>query len=153
MPLTGTYTRTIDDKQRLAVPKPLREAFGKDAATAEATVEASVLYVAPGTDTSLMVFSEAGFQRYSDRFSQASVNRTDIRRYLRMFYAQAERIELDSQGRVRIPERLMQFAGLSKEAVILGVHDHAEVWDKQKWDEFLTANGDDFDQMAAQSFE
>lgn len=151
MPLTGTYTRTIDSKHRVAIPKPLREAFGKDSGVTES--QASVLYVAPGTDVSLMVFSETGFQKYSDRFSQASVNRTDIRRYLRMFYAQAERVEVDSQGRVRIPERLIQFAGLSKEAVILGVHDHAELWDKSRWEVFLTEHGDDFDQVAAQSFE
>jgi MraZ protein len=152
MPLTGTYTRTIDDKQRLAVPKPLREAFGKEAGSDE-TTEAAVLYIAPGTDISLMVFSETGFQRYSDRFSQASVNRPDTRRYLRMFYAQAERVDVDSQGRVRIPERLMQFASLSKETVILGVHEHAELWDKERWEGFLAEHGDDFDQVAAQSFE
>ena len=149
MALTGTYARTIDDKQRLAVPKPLRDAFTREVGSAET----SVLYIAPGTDTSLMIFSETGFQRYSDRFSQASVNRADIRRYLRMFYAQAEQVDVDAQGRIRIPERLMQFASLSKEAVILGVHEHAELWDKKRWEVFLAEHGDDFDQVAAQSFE
>jgi len=152
MPLTGTYSRTIDEKQRLAVPKPLREAFAKEAGSNDAS-ESGVLYIAPGTDTSLMVFSETGFQRYSDRVSQASPNRAENRRYRRMFYAQAERVDVDSQGRVRIPERLMQFASLTKEAVILGVHEHAELWDKERWDVFLSEHGDDFDEVAAQSFE
>ncbi|MDB4614714.1 cell division protein [bacterium] len=162
MPLTGTYNRTIDDKHRLAVPKPLRDAFSRsesnskvhpDEKTDDKKDAASALYVAPGTDTSLVVFSESGFQSYSDRFSQASVNRKEIRQYLRIFYSQAERIEVDSQGRIRIPDRLITFAKLSKEAVMLGVHDHAEVWDKELWESFLQQHGDDFDEVAAQSFE
>ena len=53
MPLTGTFLRTLDEKRRLAVPKRLRDDFGPS--------ELEFLYIAPGTDRSLLVFSPQGF--------------------------------------------------------------------------------------------
>ena len=145
MPLTGTYTRSLDEKQRLAVPKKLREQFGKK--------ELSELYVAPGTDRSLALYSADSFAELANRFAQVSPNRVDVRNYMRLFYARAENVPLDGQGRIRIPERLVELAGLTKDVVLLGVQDHAEIWDKQLWDEFLGRSESDFDDMATRVFD
>ena len=85
--------------------------------------------------------------------AEKSTNRADIRNYLRLFYSRAERVDLDGQGRIRIPDRLAEFAQLKREAVLLGVQDHAEIWDAAVWDEFLTDQVSDFDKMAEQAFE
>jgi len=145
MPLTGTYTRSLDEKQRLAVPKKLREQFGKK--------ELIVLYVAPGTDRSLALYSADSFAELANRFAQVSPNRVDVRNYMRLFYARAENVPLDGQGRIRIPERLIELGGLTKDVVLLGVQDHAEIWDKQLWDEFLGRSESDFDDMATRVFD
>lgn len=145
MTLTGTYTRTLDDKGRLAVPKRLREQFGEK--------ELSSLYVAPGTEQSLALYSATAFDTLAQRLAERSPTRTDVRNYLRLFYSRAEKIDIDSQGRVRIPERLLEFAGLKHEVVLLGVHDHAELWDTGLWQEFLTRHEQEFDRMATQAFE
>jgi MraZ protein len=145
MPLTGTYTRSLDEKQRLAVPKKLREQFGKK--------ELIELYVAPGTDRSLALYSADSFAELANRFAQVSPNRVDVRNYMRLFYARAENVPLDGQGRIRIPERLMELGGVSKDVVLLGVQDHAEIWDKQLWDEFLGRSESDFDDMATRVFD
>jgi MraZ protein len=70
-----------------------------------------------------------------------------------LFYSWAERVELDAQGRIRIPERLVKFAGLSRDIVLVGVHDHAEIWDAAAWEKFLGATGTAFDEIATQAFE
>lgn len=145
MPLTGTYSRALDDKRRVAVPKRLRDDFGEK--------ELRGLYVAPGTDRSLVLYSPEGFHRLAERLEGRSANRTEVRNYLRLFYSQAERLDLDNQGRIRIPDRLAEFAGLQREVMLLGVHDHAEIWDRDLWEQFLARNGPAFDQMAAQAHE
>ena len=61
MPLTGTYERSLDEKQRLAVPKRLRDQFEQ--------TELTHLYVAPGIDQSLELYSPAAFQELAKRRS------------------------------------------------------------------------------------
>ena len=145
MALSGTYTRSLDEKQRLAVPKRLCEDFNEP--------ELNNLYVAPGTDKSLVLYSPAGFDRLAKKIARQSSNRVEVRDYKRLFYSRAERIELDAQGRVRIPERLVEFAGLSRDIVLVGVHDHAEIWDAAAWDAYLKTKGAGFDEIATQAFE
>jgi MraZ protein len=145
MPLSGTYTRSLDDKQRLAVPKRLCEDFNES--------ELKHLFVAPGTEKSLMLFSPAGFAELDRKFDSLSSNSPNLRNYKRLFYSRAERVDLDGQGRIRIPERLVEFAGLVRDVVIAGVHDHAEIWDAVAWDKFLQAQTPAFDEMATQAFQ
>lgn len=145
MTLTGTYIRSLDEKHRLAVPKRLREQFGEK--------ELTGVYIAPGMDQSLAVYSRKGFEALASRLTEKSSNRPDFRNYLRMFYARAEEVPVDSQGRMLIPERLVEFAQLKRDVMLLGVHDHAEIWDKELWDGFLSQHNTDFDEMADRAFE
>lgn len=144
MALTGTYYRSLDDKQRLAFPKRLREAMS--------TGELQQLYVAPEVDRSLSLFSPAAFERRAQRLEEASDGRSNVKNYLRLYYSQAESVDLDAQGRIRLPERLVSFAGLTQEVVLLGVHDHVEIWDKELWEKFLAAHSSEFDQLASEAF-
>jgi MraZ protein len=145
MALSGTYSRSLDEKQRLAVPKRICEDFNES--------ELNSLYVAPGTDKSLVLYSPAGFEKLARKIAKQSSNRVEVRNYKRLFYSRAERVELDAQGRVRIPERLVEFAGLSRDVVLVGVHDHAEIWDAAAWDAFLKTQGPGFDEISTQAFE
>jgi MraZ protein len=145
MALTGTYTRSLDEKHRLAVPKKLCEDFRES--------DLTHLYVAPGTDRSLMLYSPAGFEKFARKMAKQSSNRVEVRNYKRLFYAQAEKTELDSQGRIRIPDRLVDFARLKGEIILLGVHDHAEIWDQEAWTTFYAATSGGFDDIAAKALE
>lgn len=145
MTLSGTYTRSLDEKQRLAVPKRLCEDFNEP--------DLKSLFVAPGTDKSLVLYSPVGFEKLARKTAKQSSNSVEVRNYKRLFYSRAERAELDAQGRIRIPERLVEFAGLSRDVVIVGVHDHAEIWDAAAWDKFLNATGSAFDEIATRAFE
>lgn len=136
MPLTGTYLRTLDEKRRLAVPKRLRDDFGD--------ANAEYLFIAPGTDRSLVAYSPAGFAEFGTRFA----GKTSHQNYLRLFYSSAERVDFDNQGRIRIPDRLAEYAGLQHEAYLLGVQDHAEIWDKSTWDSFSSRLAPEFDKLA-----
>lgn len=144
MPLTGTHERSLDEKLRLAVPKRLRDEFQEG--------EITSLYVAPGTDRCLVLYSPNGFDKFAQQIAQQPAFRMDVRSYTRLFYGQAERVDLDGQGRIRIPERLVALAGLTRDVVLIGVHDRAEIWDLAVWREYLAKQSPDFDEIATQLF-
>jgi MraZ protein len=140
MSLTGTYHRTLDEKQRLAVPKRLRDELWDD--------EKPVVYVAPETEQALTLYSTVEFQHRAEMLARSLPQQTTLRNYHRLYYSQAEQLEVDAQGRIRLPERLVSFAGLNQEVVLLGVHDHVEIWDRGRWQQFLDENASGFDALA-----
>jgi MraZ protein len=144
MALTGTYERSLDDKQRLAIPRPLKEGF-RDGDSEE-------LCLAPGNEGCLALYSLQGFEAFAARMASLSTGRVEVRNFLRLFYSQAERVQVDKQSRVRIPERLLKLAGLRHDVVLIGVHDHVEIWDRERWDSFLTQNAAQFDALTAEAF-
>ena len=145
MLFTGRYPRSLDDKQRLALPKRLRDALGQAPHTP--------LYLTPGTDGSLALYTEDAFSRLGQQLAQGSPAGQDTRAFSRLFYAQAEAVEVDSQGRIRIPQELAQLAQLGREVMLLGVRDHMELWDKARWHEYLQDQQPRYDQLAESAFD
>jgi MraZ protein len=110
------------------------------------------MYVAPESDQTLGLFSEAAFRQRANRLEALSGPPGHVKNYMRLYYAQAELVEVDAQGRIRIPERLIAFAGLQEAVVLLGVHDHVEIWDQAAWDQFLATRGAEFDELASRAW-
>src|SRR5262245_11644047 len=121
MLLTGTHPRTLDEKKRLALPKRVREQLGEPLDT---------LYVTPGPDQCLWLFTQADLERLAARLDQAPAADAEARVFRRLYFAQTEAVDVDRSGRILIPERLVQFANLRHDVVLLGVRDHLELWDQ-----------------------
>jgi MraZ protein len=143
MSLTGTWPRSLDEKGRFAVPKRVRDELGGETLTE--------LVIAPWMDKSLALFTPVKFAAIAERFGEKSA-KADVRNYMRLLYAQAEHAELDSQGRIRVPERLKKFADLNREVVLLGVNDHAEIWDVARWEKYIEDLDGQFDTIAEQAY-
>lgn len=144
MALTGTWPRSLDDKGRLAVPKRVRDDLGGETLTE--------LFIAPWTEKSLAIFTPAAFDSLAQRFGEKSA-KAGVRDYMRLFYARAERVDIDAQSRIRLPDRLKAFAELDREVVLLGVNDHVELWDAARWDKYVGELNPQFDAIAEQANE
>ena len=142
MLLTGTYPRTLDDKKRMALPKRVRELLQ----------EPTTLFVTPGPDQSLRVYTEAALQRLAEKLEQTPA-KPETRVFERLHFAQTEAIDVDRSGRVLIPDRLLQFAGLKHEVVLIGVRDHLELWDAECWQQYLAQHAPRFDAVAEGAFQ
>ncbi|NLY01826.1 MAG: division/cell wall cluster transcriptional repressor MraZ [Rhodopirellula sp.] len=140
MLLTGTFVRSIDEKLRIAIPKRLRDDL--------ACPPGGWVYIAPGTDDSLAIYTEDAFSRLGERVAKASPAHQDVRAFTRLFYARAQRVELDRQGRIRVPPELAQLAKLDKEIAIVGVQDHLEIWPSERWATYLADKQAHFDEIA-----
>jgi len=144
MLLTGAFSRSVDEKLRVAIPKRLRVALE--------CAEGGSLYLAPGTDKSLALYPEEEFARLADRVKGMSPTRPDVRAFTRLFYTAAQRVELDGQGRIRIPQDLADWAGLANEAVLLGVQDHVELWCPKRWKHYQSEKQPHYDEIAETVF-
>ena len=56
--------------------------------------------------------------------------------FSRWFSSSASEESIDQQGRTRVPTKLLKYAGLKKDIVIVGLPDRAEIWDKKEWLKF-----------------
>jgi len=144
MLLTGTFTRSIDEKLRVAIPKRLRDVLRG--------TSLGGLYVAPGIDGSLAIYTEGVLERLAERLAQASPTQRDVRDFTRLLYARAQRVEFDRQGRIRIPAELAGLARLSGEVVLLGVQDHVELWASDRWQAYLSERQTRYDEIAEAAF-
>ena len=143
MLLTGTYQRTLDEKLRVAIPKPLREALGRPGL---------LLYVTPGTDGSLAIYTEQALDELAQRLAQASGAARDVQAFRRLFYAKAQAVELDRQGRLRIPPELAEWGLLDREIVLIGAGGHLEIWDRGQWETYSEEKQGHYDELAEAAF-
>ena len=156
MVFTGTFERAIDEKLRVSVPKPLRDLLlsqspskiGKNISPESGRI----VYVAPGTDGSLAIYTEDAFSKLAERLADVSPTEQHVRAFTRLFYARAQRAELDRQGRIRISTELAGLAGLGREAVMLGVQDHLELWSFERWKKYLDERQARYDEIAEAAF-
>ncbi|MDX1437663.1 MAG: division/cell wall cluster transcriptional repressor MraZ [Anaerolineales bacterium] len=118
----GQYRHTIDSKGRLIVPARYRDDLVSGA------------YVTRGFDRNLMVLRDTSFDLVSERLNSFSLTDDHARKLKRFIFSNADWVELDKTGRIRIPQFLMEFAGLQTDVVIVGVGDYFEVWAPSQWE-------------------
>ena len=116
--MTGQYFHNIDAKGRLFIPAKLREQLG------------DTLHVTVGQDGCLSVYSDAEWEKFQQKLDER--NFTDVKK-LRLMFAYMADCEPDAQGRILIPTKLREYAGLQKEVVVIGSFDRAEIWNAERW--------------------
>lgn len=117
----GEYHITIDDKGRFAVPVKFRGALAQGAV------------VTRGLDTSLFVLPLEEWGKLADKIGSLPLGQANSRAFARFMLAGAMDVELDSHGRFVVPEYLRDFAGLKKNAVVVGIQNRLEIWDEDAW--------------------
>jgi MraZ protein len=143
MLLVGTHHGRLDDKKRLAFPKRVRELMG----------EPKTLFVTPGPDQCLWVYTKAGLEQLAVKLDETPATDAEARVFRRLYFARTEAVNLDRAGRILVPERLIQFANLQHEVVLIGVRDYVELWDAQRWQHYLSENAPRFDAVAEKAFQ
>jgi MraZ protein len=124
--LLGEYEHTIDDKNRLTLPAKFRKAF----------VDGVV--VTRGMDGCLYAYTVAEWgEHVASRLAELDPLSKEARTMKRFFFSAAMEAEPDRQGRIVVPPALAEHAGLGREVVVAGVHDHVEIWDRATWREHL----------------
>jgi len=95
----------------------------------------NVIYVSKGVGQSLFIYSEKDWREIEAKLAALPISRA--RRLQLTLFPTATRFELDAQGRILLPLALREYAGLTKDVVVLGVGNRAEIWSEEIWQRFV----------------
>ena len=121
----GTHSPRLDEKGRLFLPAKFRDELSEG------------VVITKGQERCLFVFPLDEFRRVTEALSHAPVTQKTVRDYSRVFFASAWQEVPDRQGRVTIPPALRQYAGLTKDCVVIGANSRVEIWDTAAWETYL----------------
>ena len=125
--LIGEYIHTIDEKNRVSMPAKFRKELGKK------------IIITPGLGECLFIFTTAEWEKVSKKLSDSdsdlSFLKADQRNFNRYMFGRAAEVEIDSIGRILIPDFLKERIGLKDSVAVIGVRDRVEVWNDKKWSE------------------
>ncbi len=122
--LIGEYTHRVDPKKRLAVPAKFRKEIGKKAV------------ITKGLDQCLVVYPLVEWEKVAEALGRLPTGKSENRNFVRDIFSGAADVDVDSLGRILIPEYLKNFADLKEKVVIVGVYKRLEIWNEQKWNEY-----------------
>ena len=134
--LIGEYVHTLDVKKRLSLPSKFRKKFGK------------MVIVTRGLDNCLFLFPTKEWEKVSSKFGDLSIGQADTRGFNRFMFSGATEAEVDSVGRILIPDFLKTFAGLKTRVVLAGIGNRVEIWDERRWNEYKKRVEGQADQLA-----
>jgi MraZ protein len=132
----GEYQHALDSKGRLFVPAKLREDLGER------------FIITRGLDQCLFVYPLNEWSNLEQKLKNLPLSKSDARAFVRFFFAGATECELDKQGRILLPPYLRTYAGIEREAAILGVSNRVEIWSLSVWQEYSNQVRDSFAELA-----
>lgn len=118
----GEYQVSLSGAGRFLLPKRIRE-----------LLKGNVFVITKGFDDTLAGYDKEDWEkRTANLLTPSPLQQTDLKERRELFSALSY-LEIDDQGRFVIPKNLLNYAGLKKEAIIIGVGDHFEIWNPEKW--------------------
>lgn len=117
----GEYAHSLDSKGRLNVPAKFRRG-----------VQGGVV-ITRGLDNCLFVYPKAEWEEMAAKLATLPLGQKKSRAFARLMLAGAWDAELDSQGRVMVPEYLREYATLGKHVIVAGLYNRMEIWNEDKW--------------------
>ncbi|MDZ7726147.1 MAG: division/cell wall cluster transcriptional repressor MraZ [Candidatus Campbellbacteria bacterium] len=122
--LIGEYTHTLDSKKRISLPSKFRKELGK-------TVVAT-----QGLDNCVAIYPLSAWRSTTEKLAEMSMGQSGSRDFSRFMLTGAKEVDVDSAGRILIPDFLKDFAGLKNKVVLAGVHNRVEIWNEKAWNEY-----------------
>ncbi len=134
--LLGEYQHTIDDKGRMAIPAKFRKSLSGG------------VVVTKGFDGCLYLYPVEEWTKLADKLAHLSITQADARAFSRLMLGGASHADIDSQGRVLVPDYLRTYAGIGGKAVIIGLYNRAEIWEEEKWQNYRRSVEERGDEIA-----
>lgn len=125
---TGEYQHNLDSKGRLIIPSKVRDGMGER------------IIITRGLDGCLFGYNETVWDQILTKLNTLPFTKKDARDFTRFFASSAVTLEFDKQGRINIPNYLLDYANLSNDCIIIGVINRIEIWSKDKWEKFMNEN-------------
>ena len=150
----GSYLFQMDEKGRVALPAAFRRgsngASGPSGAS-KATVEQRFVLI-QAYAPSLALYPESEWAAVEERLRELMAHQPDARLYVLSVMSNAVEVTPDGQGRILIPARLKEAAGLEGQVLLVGAIDKVEIWNPKRFEAEVSAGSAGFDRFAPQIF-
>ncbi|MCL5676149.1 MAG: division/cell wall cluster transcriptional repressor MraZ [Patescibacteria group bacterium] len=123
----GEYQHSLDDRGRLSLPKKMR-----------AELDSVEVVLTRGFESCIFGYQKSTWVSEAQKQLDIPVIEEKGRSLRRYIFSAAVTAELDKLGRILIPANLKEYAGIQSEVVVIGAGDHFEIWDSQRWKQYLT---------------
>lgn len=134
----GEFEHSIDSKGRLTIPAKFKEQL------------AGGIVITRGLDGCLWAYSREEWQKVSEKIISLPMAKTEARRFTRFMFSSASESIPDRNGRVIIPQKLLQHANIDRDVVVAGVMNKIEIWNPERWQEEQSKVTEDPESLAAQ---
>jgi len=132
----GEHSHSIDSKGRVSIPAKYREELAQG------------VVITRGLDHCLWVYTKDQWESIAKKLAQLPISQKASRAFARLMLAGAWDAELDSQGRINLPEYRRKYAGVSKHVIVAGLYNRLEIWDEDKWQAYREQTEAASDQIA-----
>ncbi len=122
------YRHSVDEKGRVSMPADFRPLLLGDRGS---------FFLNRSIERCIVAYPEEKWDRVLDMVNAVPLDDENTRWFKRAFFSYAKEVSCDQQGRILIPQALMEYARITKEVVIVGVSDYVEIWDAESWDKSL----------------
>ena len=137
---TSEYDCKLDVKGRLALPSKVRAALPDNAS--------EELVLRRGFEPCLVLYPMIEYKKIYSKIKGLSEFSEEYRRFQRTFFRGNVDVELDGAGRINIPKKMMEYAGLEKEVVLVGLGNRIEIWNPDQYEEYLIQDANEYSKMA-----
>lgn len=132
----GQYTYSLDAKRRLSIPAKYRKLLGKKAV------------VTKGLESCLFLYPEKEWYDYAEKLSKLPPGQADARGFARTILGAATEVNIDSLGRILLPDYLKGYSDMKKKAVIIGMGNRVEIWAEEVWNKYSAKTQKEIENIA-----
>lgn len=137
---TGEYECKLDAKGRLTLPSKVKSKLPE--------VSGSQLVLSLGLEPCLVVYPLVEYKKIYARIASLNEFNEEYRTLQRNFFRRISEVDLDGAGRILIPRQMARYAGLEKEAILVGLGNRFEIWDAGTFDEYIINDNKEFSNLA-----
>ncbi len=138
--LTGEYDHRLDSKNRLFIPGRLRECIYPER-------DGLGFFLVFGPNKILGLYPDKYYRRLALGEGGQLVPTAGLVDFERVTFALASHLEIDPQGRLTLPPKMLERAQLGRDVVLIGVKDHIELWDAKVWKNYLAGQLDQHEEL------
>lgn len=143
----GSFTCSIDDNGRLSIPARIRPG-DPDSSKKKGIPAGEELVLTEGLDGCLTLYTLKGWEDFKTLISTQSTTQRRTRYFNRRLYQNTSLVRIDRSGRILIPEKLRQMAGLGKSVLVIGVDQTIEIWSPDRYEAYLENYGQTYEEVS-----
>jgi len=137
----GQALAKLDKKHRVVLSRQFREAMGEDELRAG-------LVLTRGLDKCLFLFPASQWESVAAEIAGADFRSFNVRMLQRLFFSEAVQADPDKLGRILLPDRLRELAGITDQVLFIGAHNRVELWQPERWAALRDAHENQLEELA-----